>query len=222
MSQSHASQFSDNYPSSIFEDHPVEALSFLTSDGPFNLDGGETPISTPSVTFTRPTVPILIPQTLERVGPCGRKKYILWTEMFNEEFVAWWLKTEYGSTTKRNIFEGKQQAGSWEHFHQVATISDGSPKVMSATCQKRKSKTHDIRKMISNGANLPSRKKFFAPGAWMDRLTTFIVASRLLFQLVEYPEFRALIEMASSAPTIPEIPSARTIRRHLQEIVRER
>lgn len=56
----------------------------------------------------------------------------------------------------------------------------------------------------------------------MDRLTTFIVALRLPFQLVEHPEFRALIEIASSAPTIPEIPSARTIRRHLQETVRER
>ncbi|KAJ5521005.1 hypothetical protein N7463_001458 [Penicillium fimorum] len=61
MSQSHASQFSDNYPSSIFEDNPVDTLSFLTSDGPFNLDGVETPTSTPSVSFTRPVVPIPIP-----------------------------------------------------------------------------------------------------------------------------------------------------------------
>ena len=56
----------------------------------------------------------------------------------------------------------------------------------------------------------------------MDRLTTFIVALRLPFQLVEHPEFRALIEIASSALTIPKIPSARTIRQHLQETVKER
>jgi hypothetical protein len=56
----------------------------------------------------------------------------------------------------------------------------------------------------------------------MERLITFITASRLLFLLVEYPEFRALIEMARLAPSMPEIPSAFTVRRYLREIVEQR
>ncbi|KAJ5685107.1 hypothetical protein N7536_007726 [Penicillium majusculum] len=199
--------------------------------------------------FTRPTVPLLIPDTLERVGPFGKRKYILWTEMMNEDFVAWWLKTEYGSAIKRNIFDGKRQASAWDHFHQVAAIHDGSPKVMckscdhvlahpadrhrgtstmnrhhsqAAACQKGKRISQDIRKIISNGVNLPSRKKVFSQQAWMERLTTFIVASRLPFMLVEHPEFRALIEMAHLAPAVPEIPTGKTIRRHIQETVKQR
>ncbi|OQD65587.1 hypothetical protein PENANT_c380G06611, partial [Penicillium antarcticum] len=38
--------------------------------------GGVTPTSTPSVAFTRPVVPIPIPQTLERVSLFGKKNYI--------------------------------------------------------------------------------------------------------------------------------------------------
>lgn len=56
----------------------------------------------------------------------------------------------------------------------------------------------------------------------MEKLITFIAASRLPFLLVEHPEFRALIEMARLAPTMPEIPSAFTVRRHLREIVEQR
>ncbi|RHZ43507.1 uncharacterized protein CDV56_100702, partial [Aspergillus thermomutatus] len=131
MSQSQASQFSDHYPSSIFEENPLDNLSFLPSDGPFNpLYGKNTPNSTPNVSFTRPALLPAIPETLERVGPPKKKIYILWTEMVNDDFVAWWLKTEYGSEMKRNIFEGKHHAESWDHFHQVAAIQDGSPKVM--------------------------------------------------------------------------------------------
>jgi hypothetical protein len=56
----------------------------------------------------------------------------------------------------------------------------------------------------------------------MERLITFIAALRLPFQLVEHPEFRALLEMVRLAPCFPDIPAATTIRRHLQEIVQER
>jgi hypothetical protein len=56
----------------------------------------------------------------------------------------------------------------------------------------------------------------------MERLITFITASRLPFLLVEHPEFRALIEMARLAPSMPEIPSAFTVRRHLRELVKQR
>jgi hypothetical protein len=88
----------------------MDTLSFLTSDRPFSLDGRETLTSTPNVNFIRLVIPPPIPETLERVSPLKRKNYILWTEMANKDFVAWWLKTEYGSEMKRNIFEGKRNA----------------------------------------------------------------------------------------------------------------
>lgn len=181
MSQSQASsQFSDHYPSSAFEDNPVDTLSFFTSDGPFNFDGresGETPTSTHDINFIRPVIPPVIPETLERIGPSKRKNYILWTEMVNEDFVIWWLKTEYGSKVKRNIFEGKHNAECWDHFHQIAAIQDGSPKVIckncdhilahpadkhrgtstmnrhysqAGACRKGRTQLHDIRKAIKN------------------------------------------------------------------------
>jgi hypothetical protein len=56
----------------------------------------------------------------------------------------------------------------------------------------------------------------------MERVITFITALRLPFQLVEHPQFRALIEMARLAPSLPEIPSAYMVRHHLQEMVKER
>lgn len=56
----------------------------------------------------------------------------------------------------------------------------------------------------------------------MERLITFITTSRLPFQLIKHPEFRALLEIARLAPCFPEIPTATTVRRHLQEIVEER
>ena len=115
MSQSQASQFSDHYPSSIFEDNPLDNLSFLPSDSlqllnPGTSYGQKTPNSTPDVNFTRPGLPLSIPEILKRVGPQKKKIYILWTEMVNHEFVTWWLNTEYGSQMKRNIFESKHQA----------------------------------------------------------------------------------------------------------------
>ncbi|KAJ5460955.1 uncharacterized protein N7458_002507 [Penicillium daleae] len=209
MFQSQASsQFSEHYPSSALEDNPQDTLSFFTSNRLFNVDGHETPISTPDVSLLRPVIPPAFPETLERVSPPKRKDYILWTEMANEDFI--------------------------DHFYQVAAIQDGSPKVIYkhydrilahpadkrrgtstmnrhcsqiGACRRRPTQSQDIRKAIKNG---------------IERLITFIAASRLPFQLIEHPEFRALLEMVRLAPCFPEIPTATTVRRHLQEIVEER
>jgi ribosomal protein S27E len=139
MSQSQASRFSDTYPSSIFEDNPLDNLSYLPSEGTtsFTPDSlfQQTPNPTPDGEFARPLIPPPVPQTLERVGPTAKQKpFILWTEEMNDEFCRWWLMTEYGSQMKRNVFEKRRQADCWNHFHQVASIQDGSPKVMCKVC----------------------------------------------------------------------------------------
>ncbi|KAL2012475.1 hypothetical protein VTN00DRAFT_5193 [Thermoascus crustaceus] len=48
--------------------------------------------------------------------------------MVNDKFITWWLKTEFESQIKQNIFKNKHQAECWKHFHQVTAIQDGSPK----------------------------------------------------------------------------------------------
>jgi hypothetical protein len=65
-------------------------------------------------------------------------------------------------------------------------------------------------------------KKEFTQEAWEEKLLTFLTVARLPFQLIEHPEFHNLIQMAQSAPSIPDIPSAKTIRRRLQSSVEER
>jgi hypothetical protein len=55
---------------------------------------------TPDTEFARPLVPPSIPNTVEHIGPEKKKNYLLWTEMVNDDFVAWWLKTEFGSQLK--------------------------------------------------------------------------------------------------------------------------
>ncbi|KAJ6001218.1 hypothetical protein N7481_001627 [Penicillium waksmanii] len=250
MSQSQDSQFSDNYSSSIFEDNPLDNLTFLSSDGlqPFNPDtlyGQSTPDSTPNLGFARPALPPSIPETLEHVGPQKKKIYVLWTDMVNDEFVAWWLKTEYGSQTKRNIFEsrllGAFSPGScysgWipakvmcrtcDHIlshpadRHRGTSSMNKHYSQGVNCRKLAPRSQDIRRLIRNGAK-PSQKGTFTQQAWIERVITFMTASRLPFQLVEHPQFRALIEMARLAPSFPEIPSAYMVRRQLQELVQER
>ena len=138
MSQSQISQFSDSYPSSVLEDAPLDHLPLLPSDSAhsFNPDVlyGQTSASTPDLTFVRSPFAAPPPDILQRVGLSRKQIYVLWTDMVNDEFVAWWLKTEYGSRMNRNIFESKRQAECWQHFHQVAAIQDGTPKVMCKTC----------------------------------------------------------------------------------------
>jgi hypothetical protein len=115
-------------------------LPFLPSDSaqsfPSNALYGEPSDYITDIVFSHPRS-VSQPEILERVGSLRRKNFALWTEMVNNEFVEWWLKTELGSRINRNLFEdkcGARTAECWKHFHQVAAISDGEPRVMCKTC----------------------------------------------------------------------------------------
>ncbi|KAJ5316467.1 hypothetical protein N7476_006774 [Penicillium atrosanguineum] len=56
----------------------------------------------------------------------------------------------------------------------------------------------------------------FSQEIWEEKLLTFLTVARLPFRLIEHPEFHRLIRIAQSAPIVPDIPSAKTIRRRLQ------
>ncbi|RAH66420.1 uncharacterized protein BO66DRAFT_460223 [Aspergillus aculeatinus CBS 121060] len=92
--------------------------------------------------------------------------------------------------------------------------------LQAAICRQARNKSQDIRKIIFNKGNLPY-KQAFSPQAWMNRLTTFIVASQLPFMLVGYSEFCVLIEMAYLALSTPKIPTAKIIYCYLQQKVQE-
>ncbi|KAJ5413633.1 hypothetical protein N7509_000260 [Penicillium cosmopolitanum] len=229
----------DRYRASSSNPSPPDALHSNTSG------------STADISFIR-SQSISPPKIFEHVGPLRKKSFVLWTEMVNDEFVAWWLKTEFGSRINRNLFEdkrGAQTAECWKHFHQVAAISDGEPRVMCKTCdhtltnpadghrgtssmnkhyqgsvkcRKKTPHSKDIRKLIQKGAHLAPQKSVFTNDAWIERILIFLSSLQLPFQLVEHPQFRALVETIRLAPSMPEIPTSITIRRRLQVIVKER
>jgi hypothetical protein len=83
--------------------------------------------------FLRPAVPPTVPSILERVGPDRRKAYTLYNEMAHNEFVEWWLQTDYGTRSKIN-WDSNHLSDIWRHFDQVAHNVDGAPKVMCKRC----------------------------------------------------------------------------------------
>lgn len=139
MSQSQIPQFSNAYPSSLYEGDHLDNFGYLPSDGqqlhtPDPSYSQQTFDSVPELDLIQPSQPPHIPDSLQQVGPDRKKLYLLWTQMANDEFVAWWLKTDFGSKKQRNIFESRHQSDCWKHFDQVATIKDGTPKVMCKRC----------------------------------------------------------------------------------------
>ena len=85
--------------------------------------------------FLRPDEPPLLPQLerFERVGPDRKRLYFLYDRMNHQEWVEWWLQTDYGSKGKV-AWHSNHLSHVWEHFTQVAHSSDGSPKVMCKHC----------------------------------------------------------------------------------------
>jgi hypothetical protein len=57
----------------------------------------------------------------------------------------------------------------------------------------------------------------FSQWSGEEQLLRFLTVTRLPFNLVEHPQFHNLIRMAQSAPSCPQIPSGKTIRRRLQK-----
>lgn len=137
---SQMSQFSDIYSSSVHEGDNSDNLLNFPSDDP-QLFTPEASFSRQTVEsvydsdFIRPPQPPVIPDTLQRVGPHRRKAYILYSEMSKDDFVSWWLKTDFGRK-QRMRWDGKHQSDSWKHFSQVADVKTGEPKVMCNRCSK--------------------------------------------------------------------------------------
>jgi hypothetical protein len=130
-------QISNAYHSSSYGGD-VPDLNFLPSDDrlldlPFSQ---ETLNSVSEVDFLRSQTPPLIPSSLDRVGPDRRKLFVLYTDMANDEFVKWWLQTDFGKKKRIRWETSRHQSDIWQYFEQVAASGDGAPKIMCKRCHK--------------------------------------------------------------------------------------
>ena len=83
--------------------------------------------------FCRPNLPPVVPSSLTHVGPDRRKAYVLYDKMSHNDWVEWWLQTDYGS--KSDIrWDSNHQSAVWTSFDQVAHGTNGAPKVMCKRC----------------------------------------------------------------------------------------
>ncbi|RHZ50298.1 uncharacterized protein CDV56_100590 [Aspergillus thermomutatus] len=102
------------------------------------------------VAFTR------APATLRRVGPDRKKSYVLYEDMSKEEYISWWIQTQYASIEdqrKKIRWDGKRSSDAWKNFNQVAHHISGQPKVMCRRCGTVLPHPHEH----SNGTNSMKR-----------------------------------------------------------------
>ncbi|KAF7174372.1 hypothetical protein CNMCM6106_008623 [Aspergillus hiratsukae] len=246
------SQFSDSFTPSLYEADSIDTLTNIPQDNPtpdlshsqqsFNSDNDHS-------TFRSPAPPP--PPSLQRVGPDRKKSYVLYTTMSKTEFVEWWLKTEYGAKKRIRWDSGRRSSNMWDSFDQVAQASDGKAKLMCKKCggildhphnnehgtstmarhlkgsqcrnfSANRTKQKGIMSLVQDTPQRLTTTPVFSQQAWEEKLLTFITKAKLPFQLIEHSEFQELIEFARLAPSQPNIPSSRTIRRRLQDTTKIR
>lgn len=75
--------------------------------------------------------------SIERVGPDRIKKWALWSEICNDDFLEWWLTTEYGMKPKTEHPSWDKRgytSTAWQTFNQVAHIETGQPEAICKVC----------------------------------------------------------------------------------------
>jgi hypothetical protein len=82
-------------------------------------------------------LPPPIPPSLQaqRVYPDRINAYLVYSDMTKDDFVTWWLQTDFGQK-KRMRWDARQQSDVWKHFDLVAKANDGTPMVMCKRCRK--------------------------------------------------------------------------------------
>lgn len=129
MSQSQHSDFT----SSLYD------VEFDDSAYPTSSNCSATPTESQQIidilepSFLRPAIPSSTRSIFERVGPARRKLYFLYDEMTHNDWVEWWLQTDYGSKSKIS-WDSNHLSDIWKHYVQVAHSVDGTAKVMCKRC----------------------------------------------------------------------------------------
>ena len=135
-------QFSDSGPSSLYESDfaTYDISENLPEPSPADLLDSELSITTaPNSEFLRPIAPN-IPPSLKRDGPDWKKTFVCYSEMSKNEFVKWWLQTDFGakSECRKSVrWDAKRKKSeTWSHFDQVAHYITGEPKVLCQRCKQ--------------------------------------------------------------------------------------
>ncbi|KAG0158922.1 hypothetical protein PDIDSM_6442 [Penicillium digitatum] len=154
--------------------------------------------------------------------------------MSHNDFVDWWLETDYGRKSKLK-WDSNRHTEIWNSYHQVAQGIDGAPKAKRSIMAHQPSRTSENGWLFTVGkgkkaeitnflqregevsASIP-----FLQEDWEEDLLQFLTLNRLPFHLIEHPSFKRIINKARSAPSPPVIPSADTIRRRLGSLVKDR
>ncbi|CAG8108137.1 unnamed protein product [Penicillium nalgiovense] len=93
----------------------------------------------PSGTVTLEDRPRSPPTKLTRFAP-DRRDWVLYDSDQENEFLSWWLETDYGQQLTKNgqyKFRWSIESRSskvWKHFDQVAELRSGRPKVACRSC----------------------------------------------------------------------------------------
>lgn len=137
---SQISQFSDIYPSSVYEGDPIDnhQLYFPNKTQICTPEPSRSQQTLDSVSnsgFLTPIPPPPIPNTLTRVGPGRSTSFVLYSDMSNDAFVTWWLDTEFGKKKRLN-WKATRRASCWDQFEQVADAKTGKPGAMCCQCHK--------------------------------------------------------------------------------------
>ncbi|KAJ5300082.1 hypothetical protein PENANT_c146G01845 [Penicillium antarcticum] len=117
------------------------------------------------------------------------------------QFVKWWLMTEFGG--KKELQKSirwdtiQKKSDVWSSFDQVANARTGEPKPRQSTSTE------------------------FSQTTLQKKILKFITTTRLPFRTVEHPEFKELLQYTRLATSELNIPSARSLRRLLDNEVQE-
>ncbi|KAJ5481400.1 hypothetical protein N7475_000212 [Penicillium sp. IBT 31633x] len=97
------------------------------------------PFTGPSSIVTLEDLPRGPPAKLTRLAP-DRRDWVLYDTAQENEFLSWWLETDYGQQLTKNgkyKFRWSVESRSskvWKHFDQVAELESGRPKVVCRSC----------------------------------------------------------------------------------------
>jgi hypothetical protein len=128
------SQLSDAYASSTYEIDLLDNLSLpAPEDSTTDLSYSQQTLASGPYSSPSRLQPPSFPNILQRVGPDQRKPFFLYSDMSKDQFVAWWLTTDFGKR-KRVHWDGRHSSPCWEYFDQVADMTTGEPKVMCNRC----------------------------------------------------------------------------------------
>jgi hypothetical protein len=116
MSQSQHSQFSDVYASSLYDADTTDSLQIVQSDdfipdisfGQQSFDSVTSSVADSDYVQSL-AFPLLVPTSLQRVCPDRINTYVIYSEMAKDDFVSWWLQTDYGRK-KQIRWNARQQS----------------------------------------------------------------------------------------------------------------